>query len=179
MGTICSVWLSRTHFRAVTEYGPIHDLLAFCFKKELYLFLCDHPLIIDSGALSFSLDKRKRTGKKCFMKAASELGITWGWHTYVLESGGFGFRIKIYKGDWADQCLLVSNSWKDKHFVVVSTYSLHNISCLQPIITPLRVQGPTNTNFSWDHWQTNHKLPAYLCKWVYGVYRIRDQFEIF
>ncbi|KAK1383951.1 SKP1 interacting partner 3 [Heracleum sosnowskyi] len=62
--------------RAVTDHGPIHDLLAFSFKKDLYLFLCDHPLIIDSGALSFSLDKR--TGKKCFMLAASELRITWG-----------------------------------------------------------------------------------------------------
>ncbi|KAK1383941.1 Phloem protein [Heracleum sosnowskyi] len=62
--------------RAVTDHGLIHHHFPFSTKKDLYLFLCHHPLIIDGGALSFSLDKR--TGKKCFMIAASELEIAWG-----------------------------------------------------------------------------------------------------
>lgn len=33
------------------QYGPIRDLLAFASKKKLYLFLCDHPLVIDDGTL--------------------------------------------------------------------------------------------------------------------------------
>lgn len=45
-------------------------------KKEMYLRLCDHPVIIDGGNKSFSLDKK--TGKKCYMLAARDLSIIWG-----------------------------------------------------------------------------------------------------
>ncbi|TMW92040.1 hypothetical protein EJD97_013564 [Solanum chilense] len=45
-------------------------------KKELYLSLCDSPVLMDGGKLSFSLDKK--TGKKCFMISATELAISWG-----------------------------------------------------------------------------------------------------
>lgn len=59
-------------------------------KKKLYLHLCDHPLIIDQGNKSFSLDKC--SGKKCYMLAARHLSIArvdspscWRW-TSVAES---------------------------------------------------------------------------------------------
>ncbi|XP_019198828.1 PREDICTED: F-box protein PP2-B10-like [Ipomoea nil] len=52
------------------------DLLAFTSKKDLYFYLCDHPVIIDCGAKSFSLDKT--SGKKCYMLAARSLDIAWG-----------------------------------------------------------------------------------------------------
>nr|WOH22441.1 truncated S-locus inhibitor protein [Solanum microdontum] len=42
-------------------------------KKELYFSLCDFPVLMDGGKLSFSLDKK--TGKKCFMLSARELAI--------------------------------------------------------------------------------------------------------
>ncbi|KAK4726511.1 hypothetical protein R3W88_031428 [Solanum pinnatisectum] len=45
-------------------------------KKELYFSLCDSPVLMDGGKLSFSLDKK--TGKKCFMISARELAISWG-----------------------------------------------------------------------------------------------------
>ncbi|KAH0708774.1 hypothetical protein KY284_010201 [Solanum tuberosum] len=45
-------------------------------KKELYFSLCDSPVLMDEGKLSFSLDKK--TGKKCFMISARELAISWG-----------------------------------------------------------------------------------------------------
>ncbi|PHU01438.1 F-box protein [Capsicum chinense] len=48
----------------------------FPSKKQLYFSLCNSPILLDGGKLSFSLDKK--TGKKCFMVAARELGITWG-----------------------------------------------------------------------------------------------------
>nr|GMD70113.1 F-box protein PP2-B10-like [Ipomoea batatas] len=44
--------------------------------KELYFSLCNSPILLDGGKLSFSLDKR--SGKKCFMIAAKELNISWG-----------------------------------------------------------------------------------------------------
>ncbi|XP_055822101.1 F-box protein PP2-B10-like [Solanum dulcamara] len=58
-------------------------LLGSVSKKELYFSLCDSPILIDGGKLSFSLDKK--TGKKCFMVSARELAISWGDTPYYWE----------------------------------------------------------------------------------------------
>lgn len=50
--------------------------LRFSTKKELYMHICDHPILIDGGNKSFSLDKC--SGKKCYMLAARDLSIVWG-----------------------------------------------------------------------------------------------------
>lgn len=44
-------------------------------KKELYFRLCDSPILLDDGNLSFSLNKHN--GKKCFMLGAKALSIAW------------------------------------------------------------------------------------------------------
>ncbi|KAH0994535.1 hypothetical protein GBA52_018399 [Prunus armeniaca] len=44
-------------------------------KKELYLTLCDNPVLIDQGKMSFSLEKS--SGKKCYMISARALSIVW------------------------------------------------------------------------------------------------------
>ncbi|KAF5786335.1 putative phloem protein [Helianthus annuus] len=41
--------------------------------KEVYLRLCDNPILIEEGTKSFWLDKL--TGKKCYMLAAKQLSI--------------------------------------------------------------------------------------------------------
>ncbi|KAH0705036.1 hypothetical protein KY290_009745 [Solanum tuberosum] len=53
-------------------------------KKELFFSLCDSPILLDSGRLSFFIDKH--SGKKCFMIAARKLEIlgsddihSWQW----------------------------------------------------------------------------------------------------
>lgn len=51
-------------------------LRSFASKKELYLYLCDNPILIDGDKKSFSLDKW--SGKKCFMLSASDIHIVWG-----------------------------------------------------------------------------------------------------
>ncbi|KAI7747560.1 hypothetical protein M8C21_012072 [Ambrosia artemisiifolia] len=58
--------------------------------KEVYLRLCDHPILIDEGNKSFWLDKL--SGKKCYMLAAKQLSIAlmdspscWRW-TSIPES---------------------------------------------------------------------------------------------
>ncbi|KAK9949838.1 hypothetical protein M0R45_005349 [Rubus argutus] len=48
----------------------------FKSKKELYLTLCDNPVLIGNRKMSFSLDKW--SGKKCYMISARDLDITWG-----------------------------------------------------------------------------------------------------
>ncbi|KAJ4779544.1 F-box family protein [Rhynchospora pubera] len=46
----------------------------YASKKELYLRLCDHPLQIDGGKLSFGLEKS--TGAKCFMITACKMNMS-------------------------------------------------------------------------------------------------------
>ncbi|KAF8392011.1 hypothetical protein HHK36_022351 [Tetracentron sinense] len=50
--------------------------VVFSSKKDLYLHLCDHPILIDGGNKSFALEKW--SGRKCYMVAARELVIVWG-----------------------------------------------------------------------------------------------------
>ncbi|KAK4482539.1 hypothetical protein RD792_009711 [Penstemon davidsonii] len=47
-------------------------------KKELFFSLCESPILIDGGKLSFFLDKK--SGKKCFTVGARELIISWEDH---------------------------------------------------------------------------------------------------
>ncbi|PRQ41762.1 putative phloem protein [Rosa chinensis] len=60
--------------KILSESGE-SGLLAAKSKKELYLALCDKPVLINDGKLSFSLEKW--SGKKCYMISARELGIIW------------------------------------------------------------------------------------------------------
>ncbi|XP_017230636.1 putative F-box protein PP2-B12 [Daucus carota subsp. sativus] len=89
--------------RAV-ENQPIHQLLsASPSKKDVYLSLADHPLIIDAGDMSFSLDKR--TGKKCFMMGARALAIVWGdtpryWRWRSDPGSRFGKAIELLDVCW-------------------------------------------------------------------------------
>ncbi|RID76108.1 hypothetical protein BRARA_B03099 [Brassica rapa] len=48
----------------------------FTLKKELYLALCNDPVLIEDGQKSFWLEKA--SGKRCIMLSARQLAITWG-----------------------------------------------------------------------------------------------------
>ncbi|XP_042501084.1 F-box protein PP2-B10-like [Macadamia integrifolia] len=50
--------------------------LLFSSKKELYLHLCNNPLLIDRGTKTLALEKC--SGRKCYMIGAKELSIVWG-----------------------------------------------------------------------------------------------------
>ncbi|XP_019054123.1 PREDICTED: putative F-box protein PP2-B12 [Nelumbo nucifera] len=51
----------------------------FSSKKELYFRLCDDPILIDDGYMSFALDKL--SGRKCYTLGARRLSIAWGGST--------------------------------------------------------------------------------------------------
>ncbi|KAM3267332.1 F-box protein PP2-B10-like [Capsicum chacoense] len=77
----------------------------FPSKKQLYFSLCNSPILLDGGKLSFSLDKK--TGKKCFMIAARELGITWGntpayWEWLSHLNSRFSEVAKLKRVCWLD-----------------------------------------------------------------------------
>ncbi|KAL3631655.1 hypothetical protein CASFOL_024639 [Castilleja foliolosa] len=72
-------------------------------KKDLYLHLCDHPILIDGGRKSFSLEKR--SGKKCYMLAARELVIVWGdtsqyWKWITLPESRFSEVAELLNVCW-------------------------------------------------------------------------------
>ncbi|XP_059308166.1 F-box protein PP2-B10-like [Lycium ferocissimum] len=81
------------------------DLLAVGSKKQLYLYLCDHPILIDGGTKSFSLEKW--SGKKCYMLAARSLQIIWGdtpryWRWISLPESRFSEVAELLDVCWFD-----------------------------------------------------------------------------
>ncbi|WOG90692.1 hypothetical protein DCAR_0309936 [Daucus carota subsp. sativus] len=68
---------SKLHFEYNVEdcWAKIDSdtLQAFPTKKDLYLFLSDHPLTIDDGAVYFWLDRP--SGSKCFRLSPEKLSI--------------------------------------------------------------------------------------------------------
>ncbi|XP_047258423.1 F-box protein At2g02240-like, partial [Capsicum annuum] len=55
--------------------GSVNPIPDFGSKKDLYVYLCHNPILIDEGRKSFSLEKR--TGKKCYFLGAWDLHIEW------------------------------------------------------------------------------------------------------
>ncbi|OIT39799.1 PREDICTED: F-box protein PP2-B10-like [Nicotiana attenuata] len=83
--------------------GP--DSLPVASKKELYLHLCDHPILIDGGTKSFSLEKW--SGKKCYMLAARSLKIVWAdtpryWRWISLPESRFPEVAELLDVCWFD-----------------------------------------------------------------------------
>ncbi|XP_060185401.1 F-box protein PP2-B10-like [Lycium barbarum] len=81
------------------------DLLAVGSKKQLYLYLCDHPILIAGGTKSFSLEKW--SGKKCYMLAARSLQIIWGdtpryWRWISLPESRFSEVAELLDVCWFD-----------------------------------------------------------------------------
>ncbi|XP_078152712.1 F-box protein PP2-B11-like [Carex rostrata] len=81
------------------------DPVEYASKKELYLRLCDHPLLIDGGLMSFGLEKS--SGAKCFMLSARALGIVWGddtryWNWITLPDSRFSECAELEKVCWLE-----------------------------------------------------------------------------
>ncbi|KAG6787904.1 hypothetical protein POTOM_003951 [Populus tomentosa] len=61
----------------IISSSPATQLTALS-KKELYFHLCNNPILVNNGIMSFALEKHG--GKKCYMIGARGLSIIWG-HT--------------------------------------------------------------------------------------------------
>ncbi|XP_057994636.1 F-box protein At2g02240 [Hevea brasiliensis] len=73
------VWNSflPADYQSIVSRSSDSSLLASRLpRKQMFLSLCDNPILIDDGKMSFALDKW--TGKKCFMLSARDLKIIWG-----------------------------------------------------------------------------------------------------
>ncbi|XP_038717602.1 putative F-box protein PP2-B2 [Tripterygium wilfordii] len=74
-------------------------------KKELYFYLCQNPIFIGNGNMSFSLEKE--SGKKCYMIGAKDLSIAWGdtssyWKWKSLPESRFSQVAKLRYVWWLD-----------------------------------------------------------------------------
>ncbi|KAL2463294.1 putative F-box protein PP2-B8 [Forsythia ovata] len=70
--------------------------VAYATKKDLYLSLCDSPILLDGGKMSFQLDKT--TGKKCYMIGARELRISCDpevWECTSFKSSRFSMVVEL------------------------------------------------------------------------------------
>ncbi|KAJ3691514.1 hypothetical protein LUZ61_020678 [Rhynchospora tenuis] len=83
----------------------------YASKKELFFRLCDHPVLIDGGRMSFGLEKS--SGAKCFMISARALSIVWGddkryWKWIVLPKNPNSSRFiecaKLKNVCWLEIC---------------------------------------------------------------------------
>ncbi|KAL2463295.1 putative F-box protein PP2-B8 [Forsythia ovata] len=79
--------------------------VAYATKKDLYLSLCDSPMLLDEGKMSFQLDKT--TGKKCYMIGARELEIlgaddpmSFKWTSH--KDSRFSTMIELLRIWWVD-----------------------------------------------------------------------------
>ncbi|XP_071922130.1 putative F-box protein PP2-B12 [Coffea arabica] len=73
--------------------------------KQLYLHLCDKPVLIDGGSKSFSLEKS--SGKKCYMLAARDLTIVWSdtpryWKWIPLPESRFSVVAELLDVCWLE-----------------------------------------------------------------------------
>ncbi|KAE8692568.1 F-box protein [Hibiscus syriacus] len=84
----CRLSLVSTTFKSVADSDAVwesflpsryQDLIpssvSFPSKKQLYLSLCENPVLIDGGRMSLSLERL--SGKKCYMVSPRELHIVW------------------------------------------------------------------------------------------------------
>ncbi|KAJ4802406.1 F-box protein [Rhynchospora pubera] len=81
------------------------DPVEYASKKELYFRLCDHPVLIDAGRMSFGLEKS--TGAKCFMISARALSIIWSgeeryWKWIELPESRFNECAKLNAVCWLE-----------------------------------------------------------------------------
>ncbi|KAK9137863.1 hypothetical protein Sjap_008457 [Stephania japonica] len=74
-------------------------------KKDLYFYLCDHPILIDGGTKSFAVDKC--TGKKIYMLGARDISIIWGsspeyWNWRALPESRFAEVAELLAVCWLE-----------------------------------------------------------------------------
>ncbi|KAA8538880.1 hypothetical protein F0562_025572 [Nyssa sinensis] len=131
--------------RAVDSSQP----LVFTSKKDLYFRLCDHPLIIDKGTKSFSLEKW--SGKKCYMLAAKDLAIVWGdtpmyWRWTSQRESRFKEVAELINVCWLEicgkiaTCLLSPDTTYAAYLVFKSLTGAYGFE-YQPVEVSVRIKG--------------------------------------
>ena len=100
-----SVWdrFLPSDYRSILSQSDLDDSLSLLSKKDLYLYLCQKPILIDDGKKSFQLDKID--GKKCYMLSPRSLFIVWGdtpryWRWISLPDSRFSEVAELVSVCW-------------------------------------------------------------------------------
>ncbi|XP_076929411.1 putative F-box protein PP2-B12 [Bidens hawaiensis] len=112
LSLVCSLFRSAAEWDAVWEKFLPPDYRKILAggggsKKEVYMRLCDYPVMIDGGNKSFWL--HKPSGKKCYMLAARELSIIWG------DTPRYWRWISVPDSRFAEVAELLSVCWLEVH----------------------------------------------------------------
>ncbi|KAI3732319.1 hypothetical protein L1987_63523 [Smallanthus sonchifolius] len=189
LSLVCSVFRSAAEWDAVWEsFLPaeivtkaVEDGLSFSSKKQLFLRLCDHPLIIDGGNKSFSLDKQ--SGKKCYMLAARDLSIVWGdtpryWRWISLPESRFTEVAELISVCWFEvhgrisTSMLSPNTLYVAYIVFKSTSETHGFE-YQPAEVSIGISGlesQTKTVFLEPEGEPRRRYPV-MPRRRMGMYR--------
>ncbi|KAI3826643.1 hypothetical protein L1987_00693 [Smallanthus sonchifolius] len=100
-------------------------------KKELYFSLCDSPILLDDGNLSFSLNKQN--GKKCFMLGAKALSIAWStsvfWRWTSSPESRFSEVAKLVAVCWLE----IKSKFKTSMLSSNTTYAAYLVYNIGPL----------------------------------------------
>ncbi|KAL1341777.1 hypothetical protein HN51_028311 [Arachis hypogaea] len=130
----CSLALVSSTFRSAAESDSVWDRFlpsdyndivsqstsSSCrSKKQLYLSLCENPILVDDGKKSFQLDKAY--GKKCYMLSPRMLSIVWGdtpryWKWTPLPEARFSEVAEL-----VSVCWLEIRGWINTHMLSPDT----------------------------------------------------------
>ncbi|WCJ44655.1 F-box family protein [Euphorbia peplus] len=143
-------------FPSVISQCPDASLLKrFSLKKQLYLSLCDNPIIIDHGRKSFAMEKA--SGKKTYMIGARDLKIVWGdnptcWRWSLTTESRFGEIAELLGVRWFEingkinSQILSPATMYEAYFVYKSSgsYRLEH----QPVEVTIRLVGTEGNKFT-------------------------------
>ncbi|XP_078152711.1 F-box protein PP2-B11-like [Carex rostrata] len=150
------------------------DPVEYASKQQLYFRLCDHPLLINGGLMSFGLEKS--SGAKCFMISAIALSIAWGhdlryWKWIAIANSRFNECAMLNWVCWLDirgkidSRILTPNTEYAAYLVFKLTDGMQGVICpLQTTIITLAGDIVSQHSVSiWDRpteYMTDHvRLP--------------------
>ncbi|KAL3725696.1 hypothetical protein ACJRO7_030689 [Eucalyptus globulus] len=143
--------------------------------KGLYFSLCDDPVLIGDGKMSYSLDRH--SGKKCIMLSARALSITWGdtpiyWSWTCLPNSRFAEVAKLIDVCWLEIRGMISPGMlsPETHYAAYLVFKITPASHgfeFQPVEVEARFAGDeagkrehsvylsreNNNTHGWQSWQ--------------------------
>ncbi|KAF3341142.1 F-box protein [Carex littledalei] len=142
-----STWQSFLPSDYASFLSQAVDPVEYDSKKELYFRLCDHPILIYGGLMSFGLEKS--SGAKCFMISARALSIAWGddlryWRWIAIADSRFSECARLNWVCWLDingkidNRILTPNTEYAAYLVFKLADGMRGVSCpLQTTIITL------------------------------------------
>ncbi|KAL7619154.1 putative F-box protein PP2-B12 [Lactuca sativa] len=116
--------------------------VVYSSKKELYFRLCDSPILLDDGNLSFYLNKKN--GKKCFMLGAHALSIAWQdtlvfWRWRSLTESRFSKVAELLAVCWLE----IKGNFRTKMLTSATSYAAYLVYNIGEISHGLDFTGKT------------------------------------